>query len=225
MSLKQKYINTRARGRAPRAKKDFWHRIPKNERVAVLGSVSVILFGYLYSLMFTGAAGSWVGFQVLGSGSGFTINLIAIPEKRARVIAGQNNSGTLLTVEVRDPGTTTALFSGSLVTSSGGTYNGWNVSLSPGTYDITAKGYSHLRTKKSSVVLDTDVTVDFTNNGASPLLCGDTDENERVNGLDLSLIVGGLATYDLKYDMDRNGVINGLDLTHAVSNINLTGAT
>ncbi len=65
----------------------------------------------------------------------------------------------------------------------------------------------------------------FTSNGASPLLCGDTDENNKVNGLDLSLIVGGLAAYGLKYDMDRNGVINGLDLTHTVSNINLTGAS
>lgn len=225
MSLKQKNIKTRAHRRARPAKTDFWHRIPKNERVAVLGSVAVILLGFLYSLMFTGAAGSWIGFQVLSSGSSFTINLVAIPEKRVQVVAGQNNSGTLLTVEVRNPGTATALFSGSVVTSSGGTYAGLNVTLTSGTYDITAKGYSHLRTKKSSVVLDNGVTVDFTNNGASPLLCGDTDDNNKVNGLDLSLIVGGLAVYNLKYDMDRNGVINGLDLTHTVSNINLTGAT
>jgi len=206
---------------------DLWHRIPEPKRVGVLLSTTVILLGFLYSLTFSLAStetGSTVLSVVVTMGS-FPIHLVAIPEKRS---PSTGNNGTLLTVEVRTPGQTTPLSSSTITTSSGGTYSGLTISLNPGTYDVTAKGYSHLRVKKASVSLSTGVTIDFTNVGASPLLSGDVNGangDNTVNGIDLSLMVTGLTTYNLRYDMNRDTTVNGIDLTNTVSNLQQTGAS
>lgn len=193
--------------------------------MSVLGCVAFTLLAFLYSLLGAGASLSDVGVQfVVTSGSGFTINLIAVPEKR---IPTSGNHGTLLTIEVRSPGSTTPLFSQTVVTSSGGTYSGLTVTLGAGTYDITAKGYSHLRVKKTSQSLTNNITIDFTAAGASPLLSGDVNAasgDNKVNGIDLTQVVSGLASYNVRYDLNRDTRVNGIDLTNAVSNLNLTGA-
>ncbi len=202
-----------------------WHRIPTKRRLAALGSISLVLLGILSSLTFVGASQTTsVSFQVT-TGSGFLVNVIAIPEKR---VPTTGNNGTIVTVEVRTPGTTTPLVSRDIVTSSGGSFSGMTVALSPGTYDITAKGYSHLRVKKTNTSLSQNVTVDFTANGTSPLLCGDvngSNGDNKVNGIDLTQIVGGLSAYNVRYDLNRDGRVNGIDLTNAVSNLNQTGAS
>ena len=194
-------------------------------RTSILGCTAFLLLAVLYSLLTAGAQTADVGIQfVVTSGSGFSINLRAIPEKR---VPSTGNNGTLLTVEVRNPGSTTPLVSQTVTTSSGGTYSGLTVSLSPGTYDITAKGYSHLRVKKSSESLTSNVTIDFTANGTSPLLSGDVNGStgdNKVNGIDLTQIVSGLSTYNVRYDLNRDTRVNGIDLTNAVSNLNQTGA-
>lgn len=206
---------------------DRWHTIPHDQRIAILGSVMLALLGLLSSLTFVSASDSAetsVQFVVTGSG-GFAINFIAIPEKR---VPSTGNNGTLLTVEVRTPGETTPLFSETVVTGSGGTYSGMVVTLSPGTYDITAKGYSHLRVKKSSQSLTNGITIDFTAAGVSPLLSGDvngTTGDNKVNGIDLTQIVSGLTSYHVRYDLNRDTRVNGIDLTNAVSNLNVTGAS
>ena len=202
-----------------------WHRIPTRRRLAALGSISLVLLGILSSLRFVGASQTTtVGFQVT-SGSGFLVNLIAIPEKR---VPTTGNNGTLLTVEVRNPGNATPLVTQDIITGSGGGFSGMTVALSPGTYDITAKGYSHLRVKKTNTSLSQNVTVDFTANGTSPLLCGDvngSNGDNKVNGIDLTQIVSGLTVYNVRYDLNRDGRVNGIDLTNAVSNLNQIGAS
>ena len=185
-----------------------------------------MLLGILSSLTFAGAAGgsTVVTFSVT-SGTGFSINVIAIPEKRTPTTG---NNGTLLTVEVRNHGSTTPLATTTVVTSSGGTLSGVSIPLTNGTYDITAKGYSHLRVIKSNQSLSQNTTIDFTANATSPLLCGDvngTSGDNKVNGIDLTQIVSGLTTYDVRYDLNRDGRVNGIDLTNAVSNLNQTGAS
>lgn len=206
---------------------DRWHVIAHDQRIAILGSVMLALLGLLSSLTFVNASDSaetTVQFVVTGSG-GFSINFVAIPEKR---VPTSGNNGTLLTVEVRTPGETTPLFSETVVTGSGGTYSGMVVTLSPGTYDITAKGYSHLRVKKSNQSLSNGLTIDFTASGVSPLLSGDVNGvsgDNKVNGIDLSQIVSGLTSYHVRYDLNRDTRVNGIDLTNAVSNLNVTGAS
>lgn len=202
-----------------------WHGVTREHRISLLGCTAFTLLAVLYSLMSAGAQSADVGVQfVVTSGTGFTINLVAIPEKR---VPSTGNNGTLLTVEVRNPGSTTALFSQTINTGSGGTYSGLTISLDPGTYDITAKGYSHLRVKKSSQSLAANTTIDFTAAGASPLLSGDvngSNGDNKVNGIDLTQIVSGLTTFNVRYDLNRDTRVNGIDLTNAVSNLNQTGA-
>ena len=184
------------------------------------------LLGLLSSLTFVGATNSsemGVQFVVTGSG-GFGINFIAIPEKR---IPSTGNNGTLLTVEVRNPGSTTPLYSSTVITGSGGTYSGMAIFIPSGTYDITAKGYSHLRLKKTNQALSNGITIDFTGAGISPLLSGDVNAatgDNKVNGIDLTQIVTGLMSYNVRYDLNRDTRVNGIDLTNAVSNLNVTGA-
>ncbi len=203
-----------------------WHAIPADQRTNVLGCTAVVLVAFLYSLLTAGAqsSDSTVQFYVDSSGSGFLLNLTAIPEKR---VPSSGNHGTLLTVEVRNSGETTPLFTKTVNTSSGGTFSGMIVTVTPGTYDITAKGYSHLRVKKSNQSLSDNVSIDFTSAGSSPLLSGDvngTNGDNKVNGIDLTLIVGGLASYGVRYDLNRDTRVNGIDLTNAVSNLNQLGA-
>ncbi len=208
------------------AKHGAHHPLSTN-RIAILGSVLLSLLGLLSSLTFVDASTSTdtsVRFVVTESG-GFLINLIAIPEKR---IPSSGNNGTLLTVEVRDVGSTNALFSQTVTTGSGGTYSGLTIALNPSTYDITVKGYSHLRMKKSNQSLSNGITIDFTAAGASPLLSGDVNGasgDNKVNGIDLTQLVTGLATYNVRYDLNRDHRVNGIDLTNAVSNLNVTGAS
>lgn len=190
----------------------------------MLAIIGVVLLGILYSLTFAGAATSTISFTVI-SGTGVSINVIAIPEKR---VPPTGNNGTILTVEVRSPGLTTPLLSQTITTGSGGTFSGLTLLLDPGTYDLTAKGYSHLRMLKQSVAIAANVTVDFTDSGTSPLLCGDvnaTTGDNKVNGIDLTQIVGGLTTYFVRYDLNRDSAVNGIDLTDAVANLNETGAS
>lgn len=204
-----------------------WHAIRPEKRLAALGSTCVMLIGILSSLTFAGAsttAGTVVSFEVT-TATGFLINVVAIPEKRTPTTG---NNGTILTVEVRDPGSSTPLISQTVTTGSGGTYSGMNIALTPGTYDIAAKGFSHLRVKRTGLSLAQNTTVDFTAGGTSPLLCGDVNGlsgDNKVNGIDLTQIVSGLATYDVRYDLNRDGRVNGIDLTNAVSNLNQVGAS
>ncbi len=201
-----------------------WHALPHGHRVAILGLVALSLLGLLSSLRFAGASGN-TGVQFMVTASGFTINFIATPEKR---IPSTGNKGTLVTVEVRDPGSTTALFSRTVNTGSGGTYSGMTIALYNGTYDITAKGYSHLRIKKSSQILSNGITIDFTAAGSSPLLSGDVNGSNGdnvVSSADLTEILTGLSAYNVRYDLNRDGRINGMDLTNAVSNLDATGAS
>jgi hypothetical protein len=98
--------------------------------------------------------------------------------------------------------------------------------VTPGTYDVTAKGYSHLRRKKSSVALSDNITIDFTDASTNKLLSGDvnsTNGDNKVNGIDLSLIVAGLLGSSERLDLNRDGQVNGIDLTNAVANLNVTG--
>jgi hypothetical protein len=160
------------------------------------------------------------------SGSGFTINVIAAPEKR---VPTANNDDTRLEIEVRAEGSSTALFRKIVRTSSGGTFSGLTITgLSAGTYDITAKGYSHLRKKKASVSLSTGSTVDFTTSGTDKLLTGDVNSSSGdnlVNGIDLTLIIGDLTGSSERYDLNRDTVVNGIDLTNAITNLTQTGDT
>lgn len=153
----------------------------------------------------------------------YPVHVRAKPEKRS---PSTGNDGTLLTVEFRSPGSTTPIQSTTVNTSSGGTYSGLTVEINPGTYDVAAKGYSHLRITKTNVAVASGSSIDFTANGTDPLLSGDVNDSvgdNTVNGIDLTLIVGALNGGTVRYDLNRDGIVNGIDLTNLVTNLGESG--
>ncbi len=201
-------------------RKKGWHALHIGHRLSVLGCVMAMSGGALIAMLQTQAATSTVGMVV---SSAILIDVIAIPEKR---IPASGNNSTHLTIEVRDVGSPVALNSTTVTTGSGGAYSGVTLQLTPGTYDVVAKGYSHLRRKKGSVALGGNVTIDFTDGGTNKLMSGDvnsTDGDNKVNGIDLSIIVAGLLSTTERLDVNRDGLVNGIDLTNSVTNLNITG--
>jgi hypothetical protein len=191
-------------------------------RIAILGCILFIGSGTLCSMLVVQAGDTTVGLAVYAA---TFLNLIAVPEKRIPLV---ENDSTHLTVEARNPGSTTPLDSTVVTTRSDGTYSGVTLSIEAGTYDFTVKGYSHLRRKKRDVAFTEGSTIDFTDGGTNKLLCGDvnsTDGDNKVNGIDLSLIVAGLLGSVERLDLNQDGKVNGIDLSNAVSNLNVTGDT
>ncbi len=158
------------------------------------------------------------------SGDAVPVDVVAIPEKR---VPSTGNNGTLLSIEVRPEGSTDVLYSGVINTSSGGTYSDLQLTgINEGTYDVSAKGFSHLRRTLASLSVSSGMTLDFTDDGDDPLLSGDvnsTDGDNKVNGIDLTLIVNDLNGGQARYDLNRDTRVNGIDLTNAVTNLNVTG--
>lgn len=156
--------------------------------------------------------------------SGVIIDFIAIPEKRSPLVG---NNSSHVTVEVRAVGSIVPLFSTIVDTDVDGEYHGLLLTgISPGTYDITAKAYSHLRRKLSSVALGNGMPIDFSGAGTNPLLCGDVnlvDGDNKVNSLDMTILVGKWFTNDERSDLNQDGVVNSIDMTNMVTNFNLEG--
>jgi len=163
------------------------------------------------------------------NGGGIILDFTAVPEKR---IPLTGNDDSHVTIEVRNIGSTTPLFTQTVTTDTAGTYSGLTLTgLTPGTYDITAKAFSHLRRKKSSIsLLGGTVVVDFTDASTNKVLCGDvntaspsTNGDNKVNGIDLTLINIGLLGSSEKLDLNQDGKVNGIDLTCAITNLTRVG--
>ncbi len=153
-----------------------------------------------------------------------SIDVIAIPEKRIPLFG---NDSTILTIEVREPGQTTPLYTTEVTTDAYGGYSGALLpGIAPGTYDLTVKGHSHLRLKKSLVSIFEGARVDFSENRTIKLLSGDvnhTHGDNYVNGIDLSLLVSDLLGSTVRYDLNRDGRVNGIDLSNTVANLLVLG--
>ena len=153
------------------------------------------------------------------------LDFIAVPEKRSPVTG---NDDSHVTVEVRSPGSTVVLFSQTVDTDVDGEHATLDlVGISPGTYDLTAKAYSHLRRKKENVILGTGITnLDFTDAGTNKVLCGDVnlaDGDNKVNSLDVTLLVADWFTADERIDLNQDGQVNSIDMTNMVTNFNQVG--
>lgn len=155
------------------------------------------------------------------------VNLKALPEMR---VPTTGNFDTHLTVEVRNPGQTSPLFSKTVDTDTNGLYSNILLTgINPGTYDITAKGYSHLRDKEQNAVLVAGANnVDFSNNDTNYLLAGDvngTNGDNLVNSVDIAIEIikldqtSGIEKEDLNQDI----IVNSIDLAITIKNLDLWG--
>lgn len=149
------------------------------------------------------------------------------------------NNQTRLTVEIRPPGgsANSILLSEQVVTNSQGYYpNLLILGLSPGNYDVTAKGWANLR-QKLNVDLNPGVNnLDFSQGYTQEALAGDVDNNSRsgsgsleqgnneIEISDYSTIVGVYDQTNDRYDLDQfEDTASAPDYSLMVSNYGATG--
>ena len=131
--------------------------------------------------------------------------------------------GKTVTITVYMPGTT------SLVTTKTATVNVAGDfaadGIAPGVYDIFIKTDGFLRKGLAGQTINPGLSgINF-----GSLFAGDIDNNNNINGIDLSAIVAayntadGDAAYNPLADFDCSGTVGGLDLSALIANYNLQG--
>ena len=163
---------------------------------------------------------------------GPNLQIIAVPEKRIPNIDFDSieNKSSLLTLKVYSVGAeriaANVVFSTSSSSNDAGKWFKILESVSSGNYDITVKGYSHLARLASNINLDKFIQVDFTNNGQNPLYSGDINMDSgdnKINALDISILVNNFSTGNVRSDLNQDGVVNSIDISNLLTNFNVTG--
>ncbi len=124
-----------------------------------------------------------------------------------------DGTGDALSIEVRNPGSTTALQTANATVQPGGHY-AFKPTVADGTYDIAIKGSTHLRKVLKNVTIDTTGTT-----GVNVTLPwnGDADGDNQVTVFDYSILSDsfdksvGDAGYNAAADFDRDGSITVFD--------------
>ncbi len=158
-----------------------------------------------------------IGLTVRGQ---LALNIRSIPEKR---VPASGNHSPRMNIKLYAPGTSDLLFEDTVIKTATGFYGGLDTGLHPGTYDVVAKGYSHLSVTRAGMNLTDGGTIDFTSGGSTPLRAGDVDENDAITPDDITHIGSHVWEDEEKYDLNRDGVVNGIDLTDATVNLGQTG--
>jgi hypothetical protein len=146
------------------------------------------------------------------------------------------NQSEQITFEIRTPGTTIieveaandedgAMPGSQVTTTADGAYT--LERISPGTYDLAAKGSKWLKMSQPNVIVTggNTATVDFTGSKG-----GDANDSNSVNIQDLNILKGsygksiGQAGYDTRADFNKSGSVNLLDLNILKSNYGQSGA-
>ena len=157
------------------------------------------------------------------------IDIKVIPEKRVSQPGG--NYATNLRVRFVDAATQTQVKESTFETNLSGIYSGLDMAgVDQGTYNIYAKGESHLTDKEASVVLDnSNTTVDFSNGEIDKLLAGDVNGtsfgDDIVNAIDLSFLISDIDMFDARTDLNKDGIVNAIDLSIMITNVDETGDT
>ncbi len=114
----------------------------------------------------------------------------------------------------------------SVSSNNSGIYSGSIINITPDTYDIYIKGWSHLTRKFAAISLVAgENSQDFS---SVSLLAGDADGSDRVDSLDFTILVAHYmgnpnAPSDSPADFDLNGRVDSLDFTLLATNYYQTG--
>ncbi|GEM_PF-6246980 len=201
-----------------------------NQKVLIL----LIAFVLLYpSLLYANNSNQTLGTTALVyDPRGPNLQIIAVPEKRIANITQDivENKASLLTVKIYSVGaeriSANVIFSTTTNSNDVGKWFNILQTVSSGNYDVTVKGYSHLARLASNINLDKFIQVDFTNNGQSPLYSGDINMDSgdnKVNALDISILVNNFSTSNVRSDLNQDGVVNSIDISNLLTNFNFTG--
>lgn len=160
--------------------------------------------------------------DIIATVSPCILNLTVYPEKR---IPTTLNWGTNINLLIKDPFNTPIANVSFFTNNSGqGTVDlcAQNIFLSPGSYNLGVKGFSHLNKNFNNIVgFNTFTTNVIKIDLADKLLAGEVSVivDNYINSLDLSYLVNKLYTFDLKADLNRDDIVNSLDLSNQVYNL------
>ncbi|MEI7740979.1 MAG: fibronectin type III domain-containing protein [bacterium] len=178
---------------------------------------------YYYTLYAFDTSGNFSS-GVYGNGTiplGQTVSLIVHPEKRLRRSLLWNVDGTftfralnsLLPIEtfaanIPDTGTLPLISA-----------------LNPGNYDASYKGLGYLRSTIKNFNLITGSIADFSFGQIGNLLGGDVhaSNDNFVNSLDISTMIGKLSTPFRTTDLNRDGLVNSIDMNILLANLSKPG--
>ena len=148
-----------------------------------------------------------------------TLNIKAWPEKRW---PRTGNWSTRATVDLRELGVPTVLYSENATTTNAGLGTAEFTDATVRNYDVSVKGLSHLRkiVRGASIVADTNY-IDFTFGETFYILAGDThpSSDNLVNSLDLSVVLNDLNSSDEVSDLNRDSQVNSLDINILLANL------
>lgn len=149
-----------------------------------------------------------------------TFNFIGHPEKRW---PRTNNWDTTIELGMRTPGSLIPIETTVFDTNSLGLNTFTMSSLEYGeSYDVTAKGFSHLRKKIGPITLiDATTTVDFTLGNTFDFYAGDChiSKDNYVNSLDVSTLINDIMTSERVSDLNDDSQVNSLDITVQLANL------
>lgn len=154
----------------------------------------------------------------------FNPSIVVHPEKR---IPRNSNWSNLNVVDIREKNDTNILITQVVNTNNLGEGELAQIdidNLSPGRYDVTIKGVSHLKKLYKDIEFRQNTfTMDLTPYG--DLKAGDTSviEDNYINSLDISTQVKNLYTNDTKNDLNRDSVVNSADISNTLHNLYLFG--
>jgi hypothetical protein len=146
------------------------------------------------------------------------------PEKR---IPKTNNWGTIANFKVRNQQTGKIYLEQSPTTNNQGQgviYPTPTEVIPPGNHTVLIKGISHLTKRYDNVGFEHQSEYfDFTPYG--DLLAGDThpSNDNFINALDISTLIGKLSTDDYKNDLNQDKQVNSLDLSNQIFNLSKSG--
>lgn len=155
------------------------------------------------------------------------IRFKVFPERRVPVA---NNWDTFVEFQIKNAGETTPLVSRLNVSTDHygvGEFDLNHEEFIPSStlYDVTVKGYSHLRKRfRYKAFTKSFVTLDLTTAGQE-LLAGDThsSNDNYINSLDMSTVINALYSNSYKDDLNQDGLVNSLDMSNQIDNLFKTG--
>ena len=156
-----------------------------------------------------------------------TLVIKAIPEKR-KLPVGPGNLKTHLKLEISQNGTVSFVSTADTDNATGeATYYIDLDNFRGGTYDLGAKGYSHLKLIKRNISLGKGNNyIDMTNGETIYLLAGDANGIEgdnQVNSLDIGAVIGNYHTLAERTDFNLEGETNSIDIGILIDNYHKTG--
>ncbi len=154
-------------------------------------------------------------------------HIITINVKPESRIPPTGNDTLPLTVEIRPPGSLTAIASVSTTANSTGDATLGTISsitVPPGIYDVAIKGLSHLRKVYQNQNFDGPVVRSYTLT-LPQLPAGDANPaaDNYVNSLDISYLTLHIFDNDLRADLTHDGIVNSLDYAALLRNLSSYG--